>query len=165
MLLKLKNKEHLIIDEFKFKCSIGKKGLKSKKKEGDDCTPIGIFKIGKVYYRSDRVKKPKTILETKIIKKNMGWCDDPYNKNYNKEIILNKKNKGEKLFRKDSAYDILIVIEYNTKKIRPFRGSAIFIHLTKNYKTTQGCIALKKNDLLILLKIIKRKSKINIFKL
>ena len=95
----------------------------------------------------------------------MGWCDDPYNKNYNKEIILNKKNKGEKLFRKDSAYDILIVIEYNTKKIRPFRGSAIFIHLTKNYKTTQGCIALKKNDLLILLKIIKRKSKINIFKL
>ena len=92
----------------------------------------------------------------------MGWCDDPYNKNYNKEIVLNKKNKGEKLFRKDNAYDILIVIEYNTNKTKPFKGSAIFIHLTKNYGPTKGCIALKKNDLLILLKIINKKSKIKI---
>ena len=162
MILKLKNKENLIVNEFKFKCSIGKKGLKSKKVEGDNCTPKGNFKIGKVYYRSDRVNKPETNLKTKVITKNMGWCDDPYNKNYNKEIILNKKNRGEKFFRKDSTYDILIVVEYNTKKIRPFKGSAIFIHLTKNYKPTQGCIALKKSDLLILLKIIKSKSEINI---
>ena len=162
MLLKLKNKEYLIIDEFKFKCSIGKKGLKLKKKEGDNCTPRGVFKIGKVYYRPDRIKKLDTILKTKAITKNMGWCDDPYNINYNKEIILNKKNKGEKLFRKDNVYDILIVIEYNTKKTQPFKGSAIFIHLTKNYSQTKGCIALKKNDLLILLKIIDRKSKIKI---
>ena len=162
MLLKLKNKEHLIVDEFKFKCSIGKKGLKSKKKEGDNCTPIGIFKIGKVYYRPDRVKKPKTVLKTKTITKIMGWCDDPYNRNYNKEITLNKKNRGEKLFRKDSIYDILIVIEYNTKKTRPFKGSAIFIHLTKNYNPTRGCIALKQSDLLILLKIINKKTKIKI---
>ena len=92
----------------------------------------------------------------------MGWCDDPYNKNYNKEIVLNKKNRGEKLFRKDNAYDILITIEYNTKKIQKFKGSAIFIHLTKSYSPTKGCIALKKNDLLILLKIINKKSKIKI---
>ena len=163
MLLKLKNKDHLIIDEFKFNCSIGKNGLKSKKVEGDNSTPKGIFKIGKVYYRSDRVKKPETILKTKTIKKNMGWCDDSYNKNYNREIVLNKKNKGEKLFRKDSIYDILIIVEYNTKKTKPFKGSAIFIHLTKNYKPTKGCIALKKNDLLILLKIINKKSKIKIY--
>ena len=162
MLLRLKNKEHLIVDEFKFKCSIGKKGLKSKKVEGDHCTPIGVFKIGKVYYRPDRVKKPDTILKTKTITKNMGWCDDPYNKNYNREIVLNKKNIGEKLFRKDNAYDILIVIEYNTKKIQKFKGSAIFIHLTKNYRPTVGCIALKKKDFLILLKIIDKKTKIKI---
>ena len=163
MLLKLKNKEYLIADEFKFKCSIGKKGLKLKKKEGDNCTPKGNFKIGKVYYRPDRVNKPETILKTKTITKNMGWCDDPHNKNYNKEIVLNKKNTGEILFRKDNAYDILIVIEYNTNKTKPFKGSAIFIHLTKNYGPTKGCIALKKNDLLILLKIINKNSKIKIF--
>ena len=162
MLLRLKNKEYLIVDEFKFKCSIGKKGLKSKKKEGDKCTPIGIFKIGKVYYRSDRIKKPETVLKTKKITKNMGWCDDPYNKKYNKEIVLDKKNKGEKLYRRDNTYDVLIVVEYNTKKIKPFKGSAIFIHLTKNYSPTEGCIALKKNDLLILLKIINKNSKIKI---
>ncbi len=162
MLLRLKNKEYLIVDEFKFKCSIGKKGLKSKKKEGDKCTPIGIFKIGKVYYRSDRIKKLETVLKTKKITKNMGWCDDPYNKKYNKEIVLDKKNKGEKLYRRDNTYDVLIVIEYNTKKIKPFKGSAIFIHLTKNYSPTEGCIALKKNDLLILLKIINKNSKIKI---
>ena len=162
MILRLKNKEHLIIDEFVFKCSVGKNGLKTKKIEGDNCTPIGVFKIGKVYYRPDRVKKPETILKTKAISKNMGWCDDPYNKNYNKEIILNKKNKGEKLFRNDNTYDILIIIEYNTKKTQPFKGSAIFIHLTKNYKPTKGCVALKKNDLLILLIIIKKNPKIKI---
>ena len=162
MLLRLKNKEYLIVDEFKFKCSIGKKGLNSKKIEGDHCTPIGVFKIGRVYYRPDRIKKPDTSLKTKKITKNMGWCDDPYNKNYNKEIVLNKKNKGEKLFRKDNAYDVLIVIEYNTNKTKPFKGSAIFIHLTKNYDPTKGCIALKKNDLLILLKIINKNSKIKI---
>ena len=162
MLLRLKNKEYLIVDEFKFKCSIGKKGLKSKKKEGDNCTPIGIFKIGKVYYRSDRIKKLETVLKTKEITKNMGWCDDPYNKKYNKEIVLDKKNKGEKFYRRDNTYDILVVIEYNTKKTKPFKGSAIFIHLTKNYSPTEGCIALKKNDLLILLKIINKNSKIKI---
>ena len=162
MLLRLKNKEYLIVDEFKFKCSIGKKGLNSKKIEGDHCTPIGVFKIGRVYYRPDRIKKPDTSLKTKKITKNMGWCDDAYNKNYNKEIVLNKKNKGEKLFRKDNTYDILIVIEYNTNKTKPFKGSAIFIHLTKNYDPTKGCIALKKNDLLILLKIINKNSKIKI---
>ena len=163
MLLRLKNKEYLIVDEFKFKCSIGKKGIKSKKKEGDNCTPIGIFKIGKVYYRSDRIKKPETVLKTKKNTKNMGWCDDPYNKKYNKEIVLDKKNKGEKLYRRDNTYDVLIVIEYNTKKIKPFKGSAIFIHLTKNYSPTEGCIALKKNDLLILLKIINKNSIIKIY--
>jgi len=162
MLIKLKNKQYLVVDEFKFRCSIGKKGLKTKKREGDNCTPKGNFKIGKVYYRSDRVRKPETRLKTKIIRKNMGWCNDPYSRNYNKEISLNKKNKGEKLFRSDGIYDILIVIEYNTKKIIPLKGSAIFIHLTKNYSATQGCIALNKNDLLILLKIIKPGTKVKI---
>ena len=163
MLINLKNKQYLILDEFKFKCCIGKNGLKSKKKEGDKCTPKGIFEIGKVYYRPDRIDKPDTKLILKKITKNMGWCDDPRNKNYNKEIILEKKNKGEKLFRQDEIYDVLVVIKYNMKKVKPFKGSAIFIHLTKNYHSTKGCIALKKNDMLILLKLIKPGAKIKIY--
>ena len=162
MLIKLKNKDTLIIDEFKFKCCIGKNGLNKQKIEGDISTPKGIYKIGKLYYRADRVKKPITSLKTKIIKKNMGWCNDENSNFYNKEIKINNKIRYEKLFRDDYKYDYFIVIEYNTKKIIPKKGSAIFLHLTKNYKATLGCIAINKNDFLILIKIINNKTKINI---
>ena len=162
MIIKLKNKDTLICDDFQFKCSIGKNGLKKKKFEGDMCTPIGTFSLGPVYFRSDRVDKPDTKLKTLKINEQMGWCDDPNNINYNKEIKLNKKIKAEKLYRKDKIYDIIIVINYNTRRIIKNKGSAIFIHVTNKYKPTRGCIALNLNDLEILLKIIKKNSKIKI---
>ena len=162
MIIKLKNKDTLICDDFQFKCSIGKNGLKKNKIEGDSCTPVGTFSLGPVYYRKDRVDKPKTKLKTFRINKLMGWCDDPNNISYNKEIKLNKKIKAEKLYRKDRIYDIVIVINYNTQRIIKNKGSAIFIHVTNNYRPTKGCIALSLNDLEILLKIIKKNSKIKI---
>ena len=115
-------------------------GLKKNKIEGDKCTPKGIFELGTLYYRKDRVKKPITSLKIKSIKKNMGWCNDSKNKLYNQEIKVNKNIKCEKLFRKDYKYNYLLVIEYNTKGTKPNKGSAIFIHLTKNFKATAGCI-------------------------
>ena len=162
MLLKLKDKDTLIVDQFLFKCCVGKNGINKKRKEGDKITPKGIYSLGKLYYRSDRVKRPLTKLSTKKITKDMGWCDDPNNIFYNKEIKINNKIKCEKLFRKDNSYDYLIVINYNRKNILPNKGSAIFIHLTKNYKRTAGCIALQKKDFLILSRIININSKIKI---
>ena len=162
MLINLKNKDTLEVDEFKFKCSIGKNGLKKNKIEGDKCTPKGIFDVGIVYYRKDRTEKPQTFIKTKIIKKNTAWCDDSSSKFYNKEIKVSKFINHEKLYRKDSTYDIVLVIKYNYKKVISGRGSAIFIHLTKNYKTTAGCIALKKKDFLILLKLLNKKNKLKI---
>ena len=162
MLLKLKDKDTLIVDQFLFKCCVGKNGINKKRKEGDKITPKGIYSLGKLYYRSDRVKKPLTKLSTKKITKDMGWCDDANNILYNKEIKINNKIRCEKLFRKDNSYDYLIVINYNRKNILPGKGSAIFIHLTKNYKHTAGCIALKKIDFLILSQIININSKIKI---
>lgn len=162
MLIKVKNKGRLIVDEFSFKCSIGKKGLKNNKVEGDKSTPKGTFFLGDVYYRSDRVQKPLTKLKVKKITKSMIWSDNPDNKYYNKLTRLKKSVKSEKLHRRDRIYDYLIVINYNTKKVLQNKGSAIFIHLTKNYKPTLGCIGLQKKDLLILLKIIKKKTKIKI---
>ena len=162
MIIKLKNKDTLICDAFEFKCSIGKNGLKKNKYEGDKCTPVGTFSLGPVYYRNDRIAKLDTELKTIKIDKQMGWCDDPNNANYNRKIKLNKKNKGEKFYRMDEIYDIILVINYNTKKIIKNRGSAICIHLTNNYKPTEGCITLNLNDLQILLKILKKKSKIKI---
>ena len=162
MKITLKNKYTLKIDDFKFKCCIGKNGLKKNKIEGDKCTPKGKFKLGTLYYRKDRVKKPITKLIVKKIEKNMGWCNDSKSKFYNKEIKINKKIKYEKLFRRDYKYNYLLVIEYNTKSTKPNKGSAIFIHLTKNFKPTAGCIALLEKDFLILVKLINKKSTIKI---
>ena len=163
MLINVKNKGFLIFEEFIFKCALGKKGIKLSKKEGDKSTPAGIFTIGKLYYRADRVKKPLTKINTKIIKKNMGWCDDVTSKFYNKEMKINKNIKHEKLYRNDNVYDYLIIINYNTKKIKPGKGSAIFLHLTKNYKKTLGCVAVKKKDFLIILKLITKNTRIKIY--
>ena len=160
MTILLKNKHTVKFDDFEFKCCIGKNGLTKFKKEGDGKTPKGIFKIEHLYFRKDRIKKPLTKLKRIEIKRNMGWCDDVKNKKYNKLIKINKNCSHEKLFRKDKKYDLLIPIKYNFNKIIPGKGSCIFIHLTSDYKPTAGCIALKKKDLLILLKLINKNSKI-----
>ena len=163
MIIALKNKHTLIVDDFSFKCSIGKKGLTNNKKEGDNKTPIGIFKIGNLYFRKDRLNKPDTKLKCLEIKDNMAWCDDiNFPKKYNKLIKINKKIKHEKLKRKDKKYDLLIPIKYNFEKPITGLGSCIFLHLTNNYKKTAGCIAIKKKDFLILLKVITKNSKIKI---
>ena len=164
MTIFLKNKHTLQIDEFYFKCCIGKNGVTRKKKEGDYKTPLGTFKIEKLFFRKDRMKKPKTSLATIEIEQSMGWCDDvSYPKKYNRLIKINNKIKHEKLKRNDSKYDLLIPISYNRKNPKVGLGSCIFIHLTKNFKPTAGCIALKKKDFLIMLKLIKKNTKIKIF--
>jgi len=164
MTILVKNKHTLQIDEFKFNCCIGKKGSTTNKKEGDKKTPKGTFEIENLYFREDRIKKPLTLLKCIKIKKNMGWCDDiSFPKKYNKLIKIDKKIRHEKLKRKDNKYDLLIPIKYNFNKPTTGKGSCIFIHLTKNYQPTAGCIALKKKDFLIMLKLIRKDSKIKIF--
>ena len=162
MTIIVKNKETLVFEDFSFKCCIGKNGTTSNKIEGDNKTPKGLFSLGNVYYRKDKNLKPITKLNCISINKKMGWCNDVENKKYNKLIKINKKIKHEKMFRKDYKYDYVIPIQYNTKKTVVGKGSAIFIHITKNYKKTAGCIALRKKDLLILLKLISGKTKIKI---
>ena len=161
MIIHVKNKNTLIIDDFKLKCCIGKNGLNYNIIEGDYSTPKGIFNLKKLYFRKDQVGIPICKLSKKIIKKNMAWCDDPYNKKYNEEIKINNIKLKENLYRKDRKYDYVISIDHNNKKI-PNKGSAIFIHLTTDYKPTAGCIGLKKKDFEILLKLINKQTKIKI---
>ena len=163
MTIFLKNKHTLQVDEFRFKCCIGKNGLTTKKKEGDKKTPIGLFNIENLYYRKDKVSLPKTKLKSIKINSKMGWCDDLNNpKNYNKLIKINKNIHHEKLYRRDNKYDLIIPIKYNYKKPILGRGSCIFMHLSENYKPTLGCIALSKKDFLILTKLINKQTKIKI---
>ena len=134
-----------------------------KKKEGDFITPKGVFKIKYVLYRKDRVKKIKTKLKKTIIKKNMGWCNDIESNQYNKLIRLPSSYSHEKLYKKENIYDIILVLNYNMNPIIKNKGSAIFIHVSKkNYKKTEGCIALKKIHLIKILKELKNNTAVKI---
>ena len=160
MTIIVKNKETLVFEDFSFKWCIGKNGTSNNKIEGDKKTPKGLFSLGNVYYRKDRNFKPITKLNSISINRQMGWCNDVRNKKYNKLIKINKKIMHEKMFRRDYKYDYLIPINYNIKNTKIGKGSAIFIHLTKNYKPTAGCIAVSKKDFLILSIKLKKNSKI-----
>ena len=155
-------KKHLLIyNGNKIKCSIGKSGITNSKIEGDLSTPKGVFKLGKIYFRKDRINLQKYKKITKVIKKNMGWCDDIRSKKYNKEIDIRSKYRSEKLFRKDNLYDIFINIKYNSSPVVRKKGSAIFLHLcNKNYRPTKGCIAIQKKDMLKILPLINKRTKI-----
>ena len=119
-----------------YRCALGKNGIIKEKKEGDGFTPSGIFSLGSLYYRPDRIKKINSFFKPIPIKSNMFWSDYPDSKYYNNcNNCLILKNKG----------------------------SAIFIHLAKkNFSPTAGCIALKKNCLLDILKYLKTTDKIKI---
>ena len=163
MTIIVKNKDTLMYDEFSFKCCIGKNGFTKKKIEGDKKTPKGTFSLGNIFYRQDRKLKPLSKLKVLTIKRNMAWCNDTNSKkSYNKLIKSDSILKHEKLFRKDYKYDYLIPIKYNWFNRKIGIGSAIFIHLTKNYKPTAGCIGLLEKDFLILIKLINKNTRIKI---
>jgi len=159
----VKKSGYLNYKNFKFRCALGKNGIRQKTGEGDFVTPKGKYKLIKIYYRADRIKKFHCTLKKIKIKKNMGWCDDVNSKFYNKQIKINKKISHEKLYRKDNVYDIVVVLNYNLNPIIRGKGSAIFLHVAKkNYNKTKGCIALKKNELLNLISKIKKNTQIKI---
>ena len=147
--------------DLKFKCALGKSGIGNKKIEGDNITPKGVFNIIKIYYRKDRVKTLSSKFKLVEITKNMGWCDDPQSRKYNKLIKLPNKYGHEILYKSENIYDLIIVLNYNMKPIIKNKGSAIFIHVAKkNYKKTAGCIALKKANLIYLVKVITKNTKV-----
>ena len=159
----LVNKRYLTYNQYKVKCAVGKRGIGLKKKEGDFITPVGQYKIRYLLYRKDRIKKIQTKLRKIIIKKNIGWCDDPKSQKYNKLINLPFNYSYEKLFIKENIYDIILVLNYNMNPVKKNKGSAIFIHIAKkNYKKTKGCIAIKKTELLEIIRKIKINTKVRI---
>ncbi len=162
MNIKLK-KNFLYFSKYKIKCAIGKRGITSRKIEGDGKTPRGTFGFKSIFYRKDRVPRLKTLLKKIVIKKNMGWCDESDSKYYNKMVKFPFDSSAEKLWLKKNIYDFLIVLDYNLRPIIKKRGSAIFLHISrKNYKPTMGCVAITKKDMILLIANINSKSKISI---
>ncbi len=173
LIIKLNKKYYLKVDNKVLECQIGKGGLKNvqKKTEGDKATPIGKWYLKSLYYRSDSILRPrlkkKNALKINKITKNCGWCDDISSNFYNKYLKINNFKSVdlnyENLWRQDEVYDIVIVTSHNTKPTIRNKGSAIFIHCSfYDYRSTAGCIALKKKDLVFLLKNLKDKTFIKI---
>ena len=156
------DKNYLTYNKLKIKCAIGKKGIGYKRKEGDLITPSGQFGIKYILYRKDRVKVT-TKLKKKIIKKNMGWCNDPRSNQYNKLVKLPFVHGYEKLFKKENIYDIILVLNYNMNPVKKNKGSTIFIHVARNnFRKTEGCVSIKKINLIQLLKEISPNTKVKI---
>ena len=159
----VKKSGYLKYKNFKYRCALGKAGVNKKIKEGDGITPKGVFKITKIYYRADKIKVIKTNIKKIRITKNMGWCDDPASRFYNRQVKLPSKFSHEKLYRNDDLYDLIAVLNYNTDPVIKNKGSAIFMHVSESsYKKTEGCIALKKDDLIKILMQIKKNTKISV---
>lgn len=155
--------EVLIYNDTFYKCAIGKNGLTDSKMEGDNCTPIGTYSIDIVYYRKDKFNLPIINFPKIPIKNNFGWCDDANSPDYNKFITFPFQGSAENLYREDNIYDIVCILDYNTKPIIKNRGSAIFLHVAnEDYSGTAGCIALSKKDLIELLENINPKEKIHV---
>ena len=93
----------------------------------------------------------------------MGWCDDTKSKHYNKLVKLPFTYSHEELYKKENIYDIVLVLNYNMNPIKKNKGSAIFIHVAKkNFKKTKGCVAIKKTNLMKLIKEINPNTKVKI---
>lgn len=132
-------------------CAFGRSGLidKAQKKEGDGCTPRGRYPIRRIFYRPDRLPMPQCAIKPEPLNPQMGWCDDPLSPHYNQLVSLPFEGSHEKLWRDDHVYDIIVVLGHNDDPVIANSGSAIFFHLShKNYRPTEGCVAIELNDMI-----------------
>ena len=133
-------------------CAPGRNGIRATKREGDGVTPKGEFALRKLYFRPDRVPVPRCGLDIETITPDLGWCDDTRSAAYNTPVILPFAAGHERMSRDDHLYDLVIVIGHNDAPPRKGAGSAIFLHLAREgFKPTEGCVALRQDDLIRLL--------------
>ena len=146
----------LHINSRSFPCQLGHTGRTALKREGDSATPMGSWSPVLVYYRGDRVARPRTKLPVRSIRSRDGWCDDPNDRNYNRPVPLPYPASTESLWRDDHAYDLIVVLDYNFSRRSMYKGSAIFIHLAHdNLRPTAGCLAFCERDLRMVLKLVR----------
>jgi L,D-peptidoglycan transpeptidase YkuD (ErfK/YbiS/YcfS/YnhG family) len=139
-----------------YRCALGKGGLTANKREGDGATPIGRFPVRELLFRCDRVSPPTTGLPSRIIETDAGWSDDPADPAYNRQIKQPYSFSHESLYREDDQYNLIVPLGYNDDPPVAGLGSAIFLHIARDgYSPTDGCVALARSDLIIILKDLK----------
>jgi L,D-peptidoglycan transpeptidase YkuD (ErfK/YbiS/YcfS/YnhG family) len=144
-------------------CALGRAGRSALKREGDGASPIGKWPVRSLAYRADRIKRPFTYCKTQIIRRTDGWCDQSGDRNYNRAVRHPYAASAEQLWREDHVYDLILVLGYNDRPRQRGRGSAIFMHIARpGYMPTEGCIALSREHLLRLVRLLDHRTKISI---
>jgi L,D-peptidoglycan transpeptidase YkuD (ErfK/YbiS/YcfS/YnhG family) len=124
--------------------AIGRSGILANKREGDGATPRGVFRLIRLWWRADRMPRPRTRLPVRRIGPRDGWCEDPKNRLYNRPIHVAESDGGDRLWRQDRLYDLIIELDHNTRPRVAGRGSAVFMHVARDgFLPTAGCVALQ----------------------
>jgi L,D-peptidoglycan transpeptidase YkuD (ErfK/YbiS/YcfS/YnhG family) len=141
--------------------ALGRGGIRADKREGDGSTPRGRFRPIRLWWRADRLVRPRTLLPVRHIGRNQAWCEDPADPRYNRPFTRSANEPGDRLWREDGLYDLIIEIDHNARPRVAGRGSAVFIHIARaGFAPTAGCVALRRHDLVLLLRRITTKTRI-----
>jgi L,D-peptidoglycan transpeptidase YkuD (ErfK/YbiS/YcfS/YnhG family) len=143
--------------------ALGRSGIKANKREGDGGTPRGSFHPVRLWWRADRMMRPRTLLPVRRIGPDEAWCEDPADRHYNRPIHRSANEPGDRLRRRDHLYDLIVEIDHNTRPRIAGRGSGVFLHLARPaYGPTAGCIAFSHRDLRLLVSRLTPKTRIDI---
>jgi L,D-peptidoglycan transpeptidase YkuD (ErfK/YbiS/YcfS/YnhG family) len=154
-------KGHVEAGNLRFPCALGRSGMKARKREGDGATPMGLWPVRKVLYRTDRVKRPRTAIPVQPLRRDDGWCDAAVDGNYNRFVRHPYRASAERLWRADGLYDLILILGYNDHPRMRGRGSAIFLHVARrDHGPTEGCVALHREHVIRLLERLGAATKI-----
>lgn len=146
-----------------FPVSLGRGGVLANKREGDGATPRGHFRLKRLWWRADRLIRPRTALPVRAIGPTDAWSEDPADRRYNRPVLRQPGEPGDRLRRDDGLYDLIIEIDHNDRPRVAGRGSAVFIHVARDdFKPTAGCVGLRRSDLLRLLERLSPRTWIHI---
>ncbi|OFX01885.1 MAG: hypothetical protein A3D94_05605 [Alphaproteobacteria bacterium RIFCSPHIGHO2_12_FULL_66_14] len=152
-----------VLGDRRWRCTLGAGGVREDKVEGDAATPAGEFPLRRVYFRNDRLVLPKVALPARPINEHDGWCDDPRAPTYNRLVHVPNDWSHEKMWREDGLYDLVVVVGYNDDPPEGEWGSAIFLHVAReDYAPTRGCVAFAQADLLELLPLLTRETRLRV---
>ena len=143
------------------RAALGRAGIKAGKREGDGATPAGEFRPVRLWWRADRLPRPRTLLPVRRIAPHDAWCEDPGDRRYNRPFRRSANEPGDRLRRADGLYDLIVEIDHNTRPRVAGHGSAVFIHVARpGFAPTAGCVALSRSDLRWLVNRLSRKTRI-----
>lgn len=146
--IRVHRRGYLVWRRHRVRCALGRRGIRVDKKEGDGATPAGAFALRGVFYRPDRLSRPRTSLPVRALAPDDGWCDDRADPLYNCWVRRPYAARSEALWRRDGLYDLLAILAHNDAPVVPGDGSAVFLHVaTATYAPTHGCVALALADL------------------